>query len=196
MVKIKCLVCGRTIQIPGFVDTNNYDGQVACPECASLLHVKLVGEKVRKYSVVERKNPESQQTIVLLSPDGHKQTASDLRITDADQTRVTDKVKESSAGSLPVRQTGETELDVESVARYNPLRDFLATYRASQIHLAFEQIESIIGAELEKAAYTFKSWWENDRSHPQAIAWLEAGWEVAEVALEQRKIVLRRVGRP
>jgi len=77
-------------------------------------------------------------------------------------------------------------------ARYNRLRDFLATYRASAIQLAFEQIEGLIGSKLETAADTFKSWWDNDRSHPQAIAWLEAGWQVVDVDLQQRKVVLRR----
>ena len=55
MVEIECLVCGRTIKIPQFIDTDNYDGQVACQECGSLLHLKLEGSKVRKYKVVEKK---------------------------------------------------------------------------------------------------------------------------------------------
>jgi DNA-directed RNA polymerase subunit RPC12/RpoP len=158
MVEIECLVCGKAIEIPKFIDTNNYDGQVTCPECASLLHVKLVGAKVRKYMVVERK-PRSLT------------------------------VAESGLS----RKTGGEEADVESIAKYNPLRDFLATYRATQLQLAFEQIESIIGSKLETAAYTFKSWWENDRRNPQAIAWLESGWEVVDVILQQRKVILRRV---
>jgi hypothetical protein len=98
---------------------------------------------------------------------------------------------ESAASPKP----GEAA-DVESIAKYNPLRDFLATYRATQIQLVFEQIESIIGSELDKEAYTFKSWWENDRSTPQATAWLEAGWEVVDVNLPQRRIILRRAGQP
>ena len=158
MVEIECLVCGKTIEIPKFIDTNNYDGQIACPACKSLLQVKLVGAKVRKYMVAERK-----------------------------PTSLT--VAESGLS----RQSGKVEADVESVARYNPLRDFLATYRATQLQLAFEQIESIIGSKLETGAYTFKSWWGNDRRNPQAIAWLEAGWEVVDVILEQRKVILRRV---
>ena len=161
MVEIKCLVCGKAIGIPEFIDTNNYDGQVACPECGSLLHVRLVGRKVRKYMVVEKK-----------------------------------PARLASAGCTASPQAEETEVDVESVARYNPLRDFLATYRASQLQLAFEQIETMIGSKLETAAYTFRSWWDNDRSHPQAIAWLEAGWEVVDVIFGQQTIVLRRMAQP
>jgi len=158
-MEIDCLVCGKTITIPDFIDTNNYDGQLTCQECKSLLRVKLGGGKVRKYEVVEKKRG--------LTP------------------------IESAASRKP----GEAA-DVESIAKYNPLRDFLATYRATQIHLAFEQIESIIGSELEKEAYTFKSWWENESSNPQAAAWMEAGWEVADVNLPQRRILLRRAGQP
>ena len=158
MVEIDCLVCGKAIAIPEFIDTNNYDGQIACPECKSLLQVKLVGSKVRKYSVGERKPGCS-----------------------------------AIAKSGLSQRTGGEAADVEEIARYNPLRDFLATYRATQLHLAFEQIESMIGSKLETAAYTFKSWWENDRGNPQALAWLEAGWEVADVILEQRTATFRRV---
>ena len=158
MLEINCLVCGKAIKIPEFIDTNNYDGQVTCPECKSLLQVKLVGAKVRKYQVVERKSPGLT-------------------------------VAESGLS----RQSGGEKVDVESVAKYNPLRDFLATYRATQLQLAFEQIESIIGSKLEMEAHTFKSWWENDRSNPQAIAWMEAGWEVVDVILPQRTVILRRV---
>ncbi len=158
MVEIECLVCGKTIEIPKFIDTNNYDGQIACSECKSLLQVKLVGAKVRKYMVVEKKSRSLT-------------------------------VAESGLS----RQSGKVEADVESVAKYNPLRDFLATYRATQLQLAFEQIESIIGSKLETAAYTFKSWWENDRRNPQAIAWLESGWEVDDVDLQRRGVVFKRV---
>jgi len=94
--------------------------------------------------------------------------------------------------SAASRKPGEAA-DVESIARYNPLRDFLASYRATQLHLSFEQIENLIGAELEKEAYTFKSWWENDSRNPQATAWMEAGWEVVDISLPQRRIILRRV---
>ena len=156
-MEIECLACGKTIKIPDFIDTNNYDGQVTCQECKSLLRVKLGGGKVRKYEVVERK-------------------ARGL----------------TSIESAAIKTGGE-KLDTASIAKYNPLRDFLATYSANQLHLAFEQIEGIIGSKLETEAYTFKSWWENDEKNPQAIAWLASGWEVIDVNLQQRGVVLRKI---
>ena len=153
-MEINCLVCDKTIEIPSFIDTENYDGQISCPGCKSLLHIKLLAAKLRKYEVVER--------------------------------------GAVAAASNPEPAVGG-EVDVESIARYNPLRDYLASYRASQLNLTFGYIESILKFELETAAYTFKSWWENDRKNPQAMAWLEAGWEVEDVDLQREGVVFKRV---
>lgn len=165
MVEIECLVCGKTIKIPQFIDTDNYDGQLACRECASLLHVKLMGAKVRKYEVVEKG---------LRSP------------TAGDKTTVEPELGEQA------RQEAGEEPNLENIAKYNPLRDYLASYRATQLQLTFERIEHLIGCQLETGAYTFKSWWENDRNHPQAFAWLEAGWQVHDVDLPLRQVIFRR----
>jgi len=56
MVEIKCLACDKTLELPRFIDTDNYDGQVVCQECKSLLHVRLVHGKVQKYKIVENKS--------------------------------------------------------------------------------------------------------------------------------------------
>jgi hypothetical protein len=152
-VEISCLICGKNIEIPEFIDTNNYDGQIGCPNCKSLLRMRLVGGKARKYEVVER---------------GAK------------------------AGSNPGKQT-EEKVDVEKILKYTPLRDYLTSYLASQLTLSLEHIEHILDSKLEAAAYAFKSWWENDRKNPQAIAWLEAGWEVSDIDLQQKVVVFRRV---
>lgn len=154
-MEINCLACGKRIEIPEFIDTENYDGQISCPACHSLLHVKLYKAKLRKYDLVERGGVSS------------------------------------TPSSAP--EVEGNDIDVESVARYNPLRDYLASYRATQLNLTFGYIESILKFELETAAYTFKSWWENDRRHPQAIAWLEAGWEVAEVDMQREGVVFRKI---
>ena len=55
MVEIECLVCGETVKIPQFIDTEDYDGQLACQKCRSLLQVKLIGSKVNKYRVVKKR---------------------------------------------------------------------------------------------------------------------------------------------
>jgi hypothetical protein len=158
-MEINCLVCGKTIEVPQFIDTDNYDGQISCPACKALLQVRLFGSKLRKYEVVER---------------------------------GTESAAATASNPAPVVEV--EGMNVESVAQYNPLRDYLASYRAAQLNLTFGYIEkSILKFELEKAAYTFKSWWANNRKNPQALAWLEAGWEVADVDLQREGVVFRRV---
>ena len=157
-MEINCLVCGKAIEIPQFIDTENYDGQINCPACKSLLRVRLFGSKLRNYEVAERGNENAV-----------------------------------AAASNPVQRIGGEMVDVESVARYNPLRDYLASYRAAQLNLTFGYIESILKFELEKAAYTFKSWWENDRRNPQAMSWLEAGWEVEDVDMQREGVVFKKI---
>ena len=58
MVKIECLACDKTLKLPQFIDTDNYNGQLVCSKCKALLHVNFVGGKLRKYKIVERRRPE------------------------------------------------------------------------------------------------------------------------------------------
>ncbi len=61
MVEIQCLACEKAIKPRQLndtdnYDTENYDGQVVCQECKSLLYVKLVKGKVQKYKIIEDKS--------------------------------------------------------------------------------------------------------------------------------------------
>ena len=64
MTEIECLACGKSIKPRELNDTenygtNNYDGQIRCRECDSLLQVKTVKGKVQKCKVVENKFKET-----------------------------------------------------------------------------------------------------------------------------------------
>ena len=63
MIEIQCLVCGKAIKIPQYIDTERYDGQVPCQECGSLLHIKLVGSKVQGYKVVEKSSRKMEEVL-------------------------------------------------------------------------------------------------------------------------------------
>ena len=54
MVEIECLLCEKPIKLPKYIDTEDYDGEVVCQECESLLYIKLVKSKVRKYRIEKR----------------------------------------------------------------------------------------------------------------------------------------------
>ena len=65
MVEIECLACGKTIKPRQLndtdnYDTENYDGQIVCQECKSLLYVKSVKGKVQKSKVVENKSKQAK----------------------------------------------------------------------------------------------------------------------------------------
>ena len=65
MVEIECLACGKAIKPRQLndtdnYDTENYDGQIVCQECKSLLYVKSVKGKVQKYKVVENKSNQAK----------------------------------------------------------------------------------------------------------------------------------------
>jgi len=53
MVEIECHVCGKTIKLPQYIDTDDYDGEVVCTECNALLHIKLTKGKLKKRKIVK-----------------------------------------------------------------------------------------------------------------------------------------------
>ncbi len=56
-MKIPCLVCDKPIKLQTYINTQNYDGEVVCRECNSLLHIKLVKSKLEKYRLVKADFP-------------------------------------------------------------------------------------------------------------------------------------------
>ncbi len=84
------------------------------------------------------------------------------------------------------------------MAKYDPLRDYLRDRSANRIVLSFDQIEDIIGAALPPSARKYGEWWANEdpqrTMHVQAVAWQEAGWEMAGVDLLAEQVSFVRVG--
>ncbi len=56
MVEIECHLCEENFSPNKCIDTNNYDGEVKCPKCGAILHVKLARGKLQKRKVVDRGN--------------------------------------------------------------------------------------------------------------------------------------------
>ena len=61
--------------------------------------------------------------------------------------------------------------------------------------LSFEQIEKIIGSRLPESARTYRSWWGNETNNAshQCSAWMDAGWEVHKVDLNNRMVSFRKM---
>ncbi len=63
----------------------------------------------------------------------------------------------------------------------------------SIVTLSFARIDGLIGTNLPMAAYRNESWWSNAKSSAHAKGWLDAGWEVQKVNLQEGTVVFRKV---
>ncbi len=58
MSEIQCLHCFNTLDIPEWVNTDKYDGEISCKKCGTRLAIKFVGStKPVKYKVVKEGKP-------------------------------------------------------------------------------------------------------------------------------------------
>jgi len=79
--------------------------------------------------------------------------------------------------------------------KYSPLNRYLiqrAKYTA-QATLSFANIEGIISDNLPFGAIRNQSWWSNTQSSSQGRAWMNAGWRVQDVNIQERTVTFRKV---
>jgi hypothetical protein len=62
----------------------------------------------------------------------------------------------------------------------------------STVRLSFARIDGLIGSNLPMSAYRNKEWWSNTTSSAHSKAWLEAGWEVKDVNLEEGFVIFKK----
>jgi len=79
--------------------------------------------------------------------------------------------------------------------KYSPLSRYLL--RRAQFTdrtvLPFAEIEGIIGDNLPFGAIRDAEWWANTRGSAQGRAWIDVGWNVQDVDLNQRTVTFVRV---
>lgn len=81
------------------------------------------------------------------------------------------------------------------MSKYTPLKLHLQSQVTEEMPMSFADVESILGFRLPNSAYRHRPWWANEtKGHVHAQAWLEAGYETAQVDMNGRKLVFRRVG--
>ena len=88
--------------------------------------------------------------------------------------------------TTPGRRAADTSDPFTRPSKYDPLRDFLRGHSGEAVELSFPELAQIVGG-LPRSAYAYRPWWANNRSHPQAKAWLEVGYE-AVVDWTSRKV--------
>lgn len=74
--------------------------------------------------------------------------------------------------------------------KYRALGEYLVKQYKVSVLLTFQEIEQILGFTLPPSAYSYRAWWANNRSHPQAGSWLSAGWKVSKVDMEKKIALL------
>ena len=60
------------------------------------------------------------------------------------------------------------------------------------IRMSFLELGSLLDFKLPQSAREHDSWWGNDNTHSQSIAWMEAGYRVIMVDLEMKVVVFER----
>jgi hypothetical protein len=76
------------------------------------------------------------------------------------------------------------------MAKYDPLRHYLARLPGSETSLEFDEVSELVNG-LPPSALRHHEWWANDESHVQGQAWLKAGWLVRHVDLTKREVQFR-----
>lgn len=85
----------------------------------------------------------------------------------------------------------------DHMGKYEPLGQFLRQQRTREVPLTFREIEKITGVKLPPKAQHHRAWWSNNPdNNVMTKVWLEAGFESAQVDIEKRKLVFRRVTKP
>jgi hypothetical protein len=74
--------------------------------------------------------------------------------------------------------------------QYERLEEYLRSLPGTQeeVTLSFEIIEQVLNDQLPPSAYEDRAWWGNQQqgTHVEAIAWMNAGWMVDTVDLVEK----------
>ena len=80
-------------------------------------------------------------------------------------------------------------------SKYYPLHTFLNEQPLDELTLTLSEIELMMGEPLPASARTRRAWWSNrSRGAVQADAWMEAGYHVETIDLENECITFRKPG--
>jgi hypothetical protein len=79
------------------------------------------------------------------------------------------------------------------MAKYSALQSYLREQRRDEVPMTFAQIERLIGQKLPPS-HRYPSWWSNNPFNSlMTRAWLEAGFQSANVDLKERKLIFRKI---
>lgn len=77
--------------------------------------------------------------------------------------------------------------------KYYPLYEFLRQSGQDEVLLSFAQVEDLLGRPLPATARTQRGWWSNrSTAMAQSMAWMDAGYHVAQVDLGAEQVIFRK----
>jgi DNA-binding transcriptional regulator YiaG len=78
-------------------------------------------------------------------------------------------------------------------SKYYPLYQYLEQSQEEEVVLTFAAVEALLQSNLPPSARKQRGWWSNRASRAlQATAWLDAGYEMANLDLDEEQVVFRR----
>jgi len=78
------------------------------------------------------------------------------------------------------------------MGKYDGLGDHFQHRATSPWSASFNEVAELVAGGLPASAYDHAAWWANSESHPEAVAWLTAGWRTESVNLEARRVTFVR----
>ena len=80
------------------------------------------------------------------------------------------------------------------MSKYDPLLTYLSQNRDEAVPRGFSEIEHVLGFELPPSSRRQRAWWSNNpTNNVMTQAWLDAGYETANVDMTGEKLMFRKV---
>ena len=79
------------------------------------------------------------------------------------------------------------------MGKYDRLGEYLSEQSGDACVLRFAKVEEVTGDSLPASAREYRPWWGNDRTHVQACGWMNAGWKVERLELQQERVHFARI---
>jgi DNA-binding transcriptional regulator YiaG len=77
-------------------------------------------------------------------------------------------------------------------SKYRPLYEHLRQIDKDELTLTLAAIKRLVGGSLPDSALE-RGWWSNRQNALQASAWMEAGYRVAELDLNKKRVTFRKL---
>jgi hypothetical protein len=83
------------------------------------------------------------------------------------------------------------------MGRYDKLKHFLKSAKFTDVDMTFADIEKVLGRALPPSAYRHRAWWSNNPdNNVMTKAWLEAGYQTADVDMGAGTLTFECLGVP